>query len=62
MCESIISQARIRNVYYLLDKKPEKKEFYKTKYTKTNNSTQKDEYSKELRAFFQKKRDKKKLI
>lgn len=60
MCQSIINQSRIKNVYYLLDKPKEKLEFYKTKYNKANNSTFEETYSKELRDFFQKKRDKKK--
>ena len=58
MCESIIKQARIRNVYYLTDKPNEKKEFYKTNFKKTYTCMQAKEYSKELKAFFQKKRDK----
>lgn len=58
MCESIIKQARIKNVYYLVDKPIEKKEFYKTNFAKTNTRTQELEYSCELKSFFQKKRDK----
>ena len=58
MCESVIKQARIRNVYYLIDKPAEKKEFYKTNFNKTYTRTQEKEYSNELKAFFQKKRDK----
>ncbi|MBE6154843.1 MAG: nucleoside deaminase [Firmicutes bacterium] len=58
MCESIIKQARIRNVYYLVDKPNEKREYYKTNFTKANTGTQEEEYSQELKDFFQKKRDK----
>ena len=58
MCESAINQSRIKNVYYLLDKPVNKKEFYKTVYAKTNISTQEREYSSILSGFFQKKRDK----
>ncbi len=32
MCEKIINQSRIRNVYYLVDKKFDNKEYNKTKY------------------------------
>ena len=58
MCESAINQSRIKNVYYLLDKPVNKKEFYKTVYAKTNISTQEREYSSILSGFFKKKRDK----
>lgn len=58
MCESIINQSRIKNVYYILDKGTEKKEYYKTKYSKANNSTQEQTCQAILKAFFEKKRDK----
>ncbi len=58
MCESIIKQSRIKNVYYLLDKPTEKKEYNKTSFEKQNISTQEKQYSRYLKAFFQKKRDK----
>lgn len=58
MCESIINQSRIKNVYYLLDKGTNKKEYYKTKYAKANNSMQEQAYKNLLSSFFKKKRDK----
>ena len=58
MCTSIINQSRIENVYYLLDKPDNKKEYNKTKYKETNICMQKDEYSTILGDFFKKKRDK----
>lgn len=58
MCESIINQSRIKNVHYILDKGTEKKEYYKTKHSKANNSTQEQTCQAILKAFFEKKRDK----
>ena len=58
ICENAIKQSRIKNVYYLLDKPEEKKEYYKTNIVKTNIRTQQEEYSKILKGFFAKKRDK----
>ena len=62
MCELMINQSRIKNVYYLLNKTKDKKEYYKTNYKETNERTLKESYSKEIQAFFKKKRDKKKHI
>ena len=59
MCENIIKQSRLRNVYYLLDKPETKKEYDKTQFIKTNICTYEQMYSKILTDFFQKKRDKK---
>ena len=59
MCENIIKQSRLRNVYYLLDKPETKKEYDKTQFVKTNICTYEQTYSKILTDFFQKKRDKK---
>lgn len=58
ICEAAIKQARIRNVYYLLEKLEDKKEYNKTKFTKANKSMCTDEYNKILKDFFTKKRDK----
>ncbi len=58
MCESAIKQARINNVYYLLEKPSSKKEYNKTKFTKANIRTQEQTYAQYLSDFFQKKRDK----
>ena len=59
MCENIIKQSRLRNVYYLLDKPESKKEYSKTQILKTNIRTYEQMYSIILTDFFQKKRDKK---
>lgn len=59
MCENIIKQSRLRNVYYLLDKPETKKEYDKTQFIKANICTYEQMYSKILTDFFQKKRDKK---
>ena len=59
MCENIIKQSKLRNVYYLLDKPETKKEYDKTQFVKTNICTYEQMYSKILTDFFQKKRDKK---
>ena len=34
MCESVIREARINKVYYLIDRMPEKKQYYKTEIKK----------------------------
>ena len=56
ICENIIKQSRIQNVYYLIDKPDNKKEYNKTKFAETNISTQKEQYKNILNHFFQKKR------
>ena len=59
ICENIIKQARIKNVYYLLDKPETKKEYNKTKFVKANVCTYEQMYKNILSDFFKKKRDKK---
>ena len=59
ICENVIKQSRISNVYYLLDKPENKKEYIKTKISKTNICTYEQMYKVILTNFFQKKRDKK---
>ena len=58
ICENIIKQSRIRNVYYLIDKPDTKKEYNKTKFSKMNICTYEQMYGLILKNFFQKKRDK----
>ncbi len=58
ICENIIKQSRIRNVYYLIDKPDIKKEYKKTKFNKMNICTYEQMYGLILKNFFQKKRDK----
>ena len=57
MCETIIKQARIKNVYYLLEKLNFKKEYNKTNFIKISENEQM--YHNILQDFFKKKRDKK---
>ena len=57
MCETIIKQARIKNVYYLLEKLNSKKEYNKTNFIKISENEQM--YYSILQDFFKKKRDKK---
>ena len=59
ICENIIKQSRIKNVYYLLEKLENKTEYNKTKFIKTNNCTYEQIYEYILHDFFKKKRDKK---
>ena len=47
ICESAIKQARLKNVYYLIDKPVNKKEYNKTNFTKANISTIEDQYTKQ---------------
>jgi len=55
MCKSVISQAKIKNVYYLLSKLDYKKEYYKTKYLKANAKNEQT-YNCILSDFFKSKR------
>lgn len=59
MCSEIIKQSRISNVYYLVDKSEEKKEFYKTNFNKINNHLKEQEYLSILSNFFKELREKK---
>ncbi len=59
MCSEIIKQSRISNVYYLVDKSEEKKEFYKTNFNKINNHLKEQEYLSILSIFFKELREKK---
>lgn len=56
MCESVIFQSRIRNVYYLIDKNVQKKEYYKTNFEKYEMP---NDYATLLSKFFSNKRVKK---
>ncbi len=62
MCKKIISEARIRNTYYLLDRSKEKKQFQGTKFKKISieniHTDQKilEEYKEQLSNFFIDKR------
>ncbi len=58
MCEAALKQARIKNVYYILDKLPFKKEYNQTNIKQTYVREQQEEYLHYFQAFFQKKRDK----
>ena len=58
ICENVIKQSRIKNVYYLVNKPENKKEYDKTQFLKMNNSSYEQMYEKILKGFFQKKRDK----
>lgn len=55
MCEKVINNARINNVYYLLDKPNYKHEYSKTKYELVNNAQSKI-YENMLKKFFNKLR------
>ncbi len=56
MCESILKQSRIKNVYYLCEKLSFKKEFEKTNFNYENIPILTDQYSKILSDFFSHKR------
>lgn len=55
MCEKVINNARIRDVYYLLDKPISKKEYKKTDYIFVP-SIYEEKYRKNLQKFFNKLR------
>lgn len=59
MCQEIIKQSRIKEVYYLLDKLEQKKEFSKTKITKIEEKSERfyeQLYLEILQSFFRQKR------
>lgn len=56
MCEAVIKQARLRNVYYLLEKEPNKKEYNKTNIINLNLKEYQDKYHNILASFFKKMR------
>ena len=56
MCEDIIRQSRIRNVYYLVDKDIKKKEYYKTDIKECSTIPFTEQYKKTLANFFKKMR------
>lgn len=60
MCIEIIKQSRIDNIYYLLDKPTFKREFYKTKLQKINDTNYENKYAEILSNFFKKLREKNK--
>lgn len=62
ICENIIKQTRIQNVYYFLDKPDNKKEYDKTKFYKIEKNYNEQKYAIVLNEFFKKKRDNKKGI
>lgn len=53
MCEQIINESRINNVYYILEKNSKKSGYNRTKYTQTNV---RDKYCGILSDFFENKR------
>lgn len=46
MCEKVIKEARIKSVYYLLDRIPEKKQYNKTIFKKLNDISFEDDRKK----------------
>lgn len=59
MCMEIIKQSRISNVYYLLEKPNNKKEYNKTNVIKIDSNNQEIAYCKILNDFFVKLRENK---
>lgn len=51
MCQKVINNARIRNVFYLIDKPNYKKEYSKTKYNEFQSNLA-EKYTKILHDFF----------
>ena len=56
MCEKIIKESRINEVYYLCDKLENKKEYNKTKFNKLPDNEQTQIYLNLLQDFFKSKR------
>lgn len=59
MCQEVIKQSRLSNVYYLLDKPTFKKEFNKTNLQKINAIIYETKYGSMLSNFFKNLREKK---
>ena len=62
MCEIIIKQSRIKNVYYLSDKLDFKKEYNKTNISKANIRMYEEKYNNLLNSFFKAKRTSSKQV
>lgn len=58
MCMQIIKQSRLNNVFYLLDKPDNKKEYNKTSIVKLSNLDNEKKYAKILGDFFANLREK----
>ena len=59
MCETVIKEAHLSTVYYLLDKLDYKHGYSKTNFIKLNNmQTDEEKYKKLLTDFFKNKRKK----
>ena len=57
MCKSIIKEARIKNVYYLLERNKNKKQYSKTNFQNWYvDENKKEEYRKIIANFFKKRR------
>ena len=56
MCEEVIKQSRIRNVYYILDKLDYKHDYNKTNFNLLNVEDELNSYQQLLSSFFKKRR------
>lgn len=56
MCEEVIKQSRIRNVYYILDKLDYKHDYNKTNFNLLNVEEELNSYQQLLSSFFKKRR------
>jgi tRNA(adenine34) deaminase len=56
MCESVINQSRIKNVFYLCEKPSFKKEYYRSEFIHENIARLSEEYKGILKSFFAHKR------
>lgn len=60
MCQEVIKQSRLKNVYYLLDKPSSKLEYSKTNFEKIELNFLESEYNEILSTFFSNLREKNK--
>lgn len=60
MCQEVIKQSRLKNVYYLLDKSSSKLEYSKTNFEKFELNLLESEYNEILSTFFVNLREKNK--
>ena len=56
MCEKIIKESRIKNVFYIIDRSIEKKEYNKTNIKKICNNILEEKIKKIMNEFFKSKR------
>lgn len=58
MCMNVIKESRISNVFYIVDRLEEKKQYNKTKFIQIESTDVKNKYLKKVKMFWKNKRKK----